>query len=77
MIKMNVLHEPNVIMSTDLVSGQEFMMDVGVGIGILYEVLEYRNIAIDTIQTAIPAKDCAGNLLLNWKNNVDYEVLED
>lgn len=38
MIKMNILHEPNVIISTDLVSGQEFMMDTGIGIGILYEV---------------------------------------
>jgi len=35
------------------------------------------NIEVDIIQTAIPAKDCKGNLLLDWKNNIDYEVLED
>lgn len=40
MIKMDIQHEPHVIMSTDIVSGQEFMMDVGVGIGILYEMIE-------------------------------------
>ena len=40
MIKMNILQEPHVITSVDLVSGQRFVMDVGVGIGVLYEVLE-------------------------------------
>ena len=37
---MDIQPEPHVITSVDLVSGQRFMMDVGVGIGTLYEVLE-------------------------------------
>lgn len=40
MIKMDIQPEPHVITSVDLVSGKRFMMDVGVGIGTLYEVLE-------------------------------------
>ena len=40
MIKLQIVHEPFVITSQDLVSGQAFLMDIGVGIGILYEVLE-------------------------------------
>jgi len=37
---MDIQPEPFVITSKDLVSNQRFMMDVGVGIGVLYEVLE-------------------------------------
>jgi len=40
MIKMDIHPEPFVITSIDLMSSQRFIMDVGVGIGILYEVLE-------------------------------------
>lgn len=40
MIKMDILPEPHVITSVDLISDQRFMMDAGVGIGLLYEVLE-------------------------------------
>ena len=37
---MKKFTEPYIIVSEDLVSGQMFMMDIGVGIGILYEVLD-------------------------------------
>jgi len=40
MIKMDIQPEPYVISSVDLVSSQRFIMDVGVGIGVLYEILE-------------------------------------
>ncbi len=40
MIKMDAQPEPHIITSVDLISGQRFMMDVGVGIGTWYEVLE-------------------------------------
>lgn len=40
MIKMQIEPEPFIFFSRDLVTGQPFMMDAGVGIGILYEVLE-------------------------------------
>ena len=37
---MDIQPEPFVFASKDFVTGQAFMMDAGVGIGILYEVLE-------------------------------------
>ena len=40
MITMDIDPEPFVFTSKDLVSDQRFIMDAGVGIGILYEVLE-------------------------------------
>ena len=40
MIKMDTDPEPFVFASRDLVTDQRFIMDTGVGIGILYEVLE-------------------------------------
>lgn len=39
MIKMDIQPEPFVLTSRDLVTDQAFIMDAGVGIGILYEVL--------------------------------------
>jgi len=39
MIKMDIQPEPHVITSVDLISEQRFIMDAGIGIGILYEVL--------------------------------------
>lgn len=35
------------------------------------------DIIVDIIQTAIPAQDCKGRLLFDWKKGIDYEVLED
>jgi hypothetical protein len=41
MIKgMDIQPEPFVFASRDLVTNQAFLMDAGVGFGILYEVLE-------------------------------------
>jgi len=40
MIKMDIQPEPYVFGGIDLVSGRRFIMDVGIGIGVLYEVLE-------------------------------------
>ena len=40
MIKMDINPEPFVFTSRDLVTDQRFIMDAGVGIGILYEMIE-------------------------------------
>lgn len=40
MIKAEIIHEPFVFISKDLVTEEKFLMDTGVGIGILYELLE-------------------------------------
>jgi hypothetical protein len=34
-------------------------------------------ICVDKIQTAIPVSDCKSQLLFDWKNGTDYEILED
>jgi hypothetical protein len=40
MINTQIDNEPFIFTSQDLVTDQRYMMDVGIGIGILYEVLE-------------------------------------
>jgi hypothetical protein len=39
MIKAEIIHESFVFISKDLLIEQKFLMDTGVGIGILYEML--------------------------------------
>lgn len=36
-----------------------------------------NNIIVQTIESAIPASDCYNNYLLDWRNGIDYLVLED
>jgi len=54
MIKMDIQQEPHVITSIDLVSGQQFIMDVGIGIGILYEVLEDMHEVLEDMRKEKP-----------------------
>ena len=40
-------------------------------------IIKVDNIKVDALQTGIPATNCTNvKLLLDWKNNIDYEELE-